>query len=535
MIISVSADIVLRTRSEALQSFRESAERNRSDYQHQLDITRLEDRDLREVASAAHDAGDGKTERAVMALLEARAGKTDAVVPNFKAFHGQLVMHLQDKLIDGWVYLLEDDGHHYPYLVTSISYVEERYNRNDSPPRVVIRLAAYGIRSRNSSTDSVGVTSREISIVPGDVSRRRVSDAMAGLGLFHETQELREAHRASLDRHMSLVDRGFGKQFRVNGKSLSVSGSYRDVSKEITNRRVIHDLHQADHGALASQGETELVPSGHSALPRHPVMLAFDLKTHEHFWVHSDSVEPYVYDKKLGDKLVLPASHRDLLDVLTTDLQVFSTDIVEGKSAGNVILCKGVPGVGKTLTAEVYAELIEAPLYSVHSGALGTSAREIAENLRNIFERVKAWGCPLLLDEADVFVMTRGVDAHQNAIVAEFLRALEYFDGLMFMTTNRADDIDEAIISRCAAIIGYDLPGRDHAAQVWRVMARHNAIDLGDELIARLLDMFPKIAPRDIKMLLRLALRVAKKHEEPLSADLFRRCAMFRAIEIAPD
>mgnify|MGYP002655347674 CR=1 FL=1 len=42
-----------------------------------------------------------------------------------------------------------------------------------------------------------------------------------------------------------------------------------------------------------------------------------------------------------------------------------------------MILCKGIPGVGKTLTAEVYAELIERPLYAVHSGSLGTDAATI--------------------------------------------------------------------------------------------------------------------------------------------------------------
>ena len=58
-----------------------------------------------------------------------------------------------------------------------------------------------------------------------------------------------------------------------------------------------------------------------------------------------------------------------------------------------------------------------------------------------------------LLDEADVFVLERGLDLVQNAIVAEFLRTLEYFDGLLFLTTNRMNGVDEAILARCAAVI----------------------------------------------------------------------------------
>ena len=59
--------------------------------------------------------------------------------------------------------------------------------------------------------------------------------------------------------------------------------------------------------------------------------------------------------------------------------------------------------------------------------------------------------------------------------------------------------------------------------------------DLSPELIEQLVDLFPGIAPRDIKMLLRLALRVSNSHGEPLDVATFRRCAMFRAITIKAD
>ena len=45
-----------------------------------------------------------------------------------------------------------------------------------------------------------------------------------------------------------------------------------------------------------------------------------------------------------------------------------------------------------------------------------------------------------------------------NAVVGVFLRVLEYFNGLLFLTTNRVDDIDEAIVSRCIALIRYHAP-----------------------------------------------------------------------------
>lgn len=329
----------------------------------------------------------------------------------------------------------------------------------------------------------------------------------------------------------------FAKQFRVTGKVYHFEEeNWQRRGADLSGRRVIHDLESSDYAAASREAESFIFEKnggdGMGAVPEHALVKVFDLKTHEFFWINSDNLTPYIYDKSIGSKMILPASHRDLLDVLTADIGAFVEDFIEGKSAGNVILCKGVPGVGKTLTAEVYAELIERPLYSIHTGNLGTTSAQIEKNLQVIFQRGKRWGCVLLLDEADVFVVQRGSNIEQNAIVAEFLRTLEYFDGLLFMTTNRPDDIDQAILPRCAAVIEYHTPNAKDAAAVWRVMATQFKSDLSDELVGELVSLFPRIAPRDIKMLLRLALRMATAKGVQLSSDTFRTCAMFRAIHM---
>ena len=98
------------------------------------------------------------------------------------------------------------------------------------------------------------------------------------------------------------------------------------------------------------------------------------------------------------------------------------------------------------------------------------------------------------------------------------------------MTTNRVNDIDDAFLSRVAACISYSEPGPELAAKVWRTMAEQFEHPLDDATVAGLIDAFPMLRPRDAKMLFRLALRVANAHNEPLTVDVFRRCAMFRAI-----
>ena len=44
----------------------------------------------------------------------------------------------------------------------------------------------------------------------------------------------------------------------------------------------------------------------------------------------------------------------------------------------------------------------------------------------------------VLLDEADVFLEERDMkDLKRNALVSVFLRALEYYDGILILTSNR--------------------------------------------------------------------------------------------------
>lgn len=126
----------------------------------------------------------------------------------------------------------------------------------------------------------------------------------------------------------------------------------------------------------------------------------------------------------------------------------------------------------------------------------------------------------------------RGDDLLQNAIVAEFLRTLDYFTGLLFATTNRVDDIDGAIVSRCIAVIHYCYPDRDAAARIWTIQAQQFGAtkDFVDspKLLGQLLDQFPKVGGRDIRKLLELTTKYCRVKETPLTLDAFRKCGVFK-------
>ena len=63
----------------------------------------------------------------------------------------------------------------------------------------------------------------------------------------------------------------------------------------------------------------------------------------------------------------------------------------------------------------------------------------------------------MLIDEADVFMEERSVhDLDRNALVAVFLRQLEYFAGILFLTTNRVKNFDPAFASRIHVALRYN-------------------------------------------------------------------------------
>jgi SpoVK/Ycf46/Vps4 family AAA+-type ATPase len=98
---------------------------------------------------------------------------------------------------------------------------------------------------------------------------------------------------------------------------------------------------------------------------------------------------------------------------------------------------------------------------------LDTAKLEI--RLSRIFKTASHWNAILLLDEADVFLEQREANnLTRNGLVSVFLRKLEYYEGIMFLTTNRVARFDEAILSRTHLMLRYDVLSQDARKQVWR-------------------------------------------------------------------
>ncbi|RAK80010.1 P-loop containing nucleoside triphosphate hydrolase protein [Aspergillus fijiensis CBS 313.89] len=133
------------------------------------------------------------------------------------------------------------------------------------------------------------------------------------------------------------------------------------------------------------------------------------------------------------------------------------------------MLLVGNPGTGKTPTAEAIADQVRKPLYALSAGELGQQAEGVERRLSTVLELTERWDAVLLFDECDVFLQEwSGNQMQHNEVVAVFLRCLEYYRGIMIMTSNRADAIDGAFQSRIHLTLHY--PDLDGAAreQIWR-------------------------------------------------------------------
>jgi len=376
-----------------------------------------------------------------------------------------------------------------------------------------------------------------IIVTRDEIVDRTIPQLLADFGFFKECAEFRQEY----ERHAQLFmryQRSFGAQYIATGSALTVEGKSTVTLARLGDgvaARCINDEERLERRfevtCDAEFWRRAGVATGFEKMPLHSYVHLFHLEWHRNIWVHVQHLSEYQYRPDVREKLVLPDHHRDLIDILTSHMDVLVQDFVPGKSGGTTILCQGAPGLGKTLTAEVYAEVVGKPLYRVHSGQLGTTAASVGASLMEILRRAMRWNAVLLLDEADVYIRRRDNDLEHNAIVAEFLRTLEYFSGLLFMTTNRTGDVDDAILSRCIATIQYETPGREDAARLWRLQADQCGATLDDELVDVLTAAYPKASGRDIKELMKLATRYGKAKQTALSEDVFRLCAQFRAID----
>lgn len=482
--------------------------------------------------------------------LDIMSKPTGRVINTLTGLETALRAYVKENIIQGWLFKKTEDRHDLqPKLVTSIAY---------HPPRVIGRSRYPAYTSLNLSLWSQGKESSSSHSWHQEDLGADVETLLMREGLFHETRQMVDEY---LKREEQFLDwrKRMGQQFVGKGsfeeeqedgrgwrdsKERVMSGDklvIDDPCNTIRQRQdtdlfdgIVIDPDDEEHdeemiNKALSKEEMQAAEVGYTRLPIDHFIWTFNLETHSNGWVHMQDIEPYKYRPEVKKNLILSPEHADLIDALTADREVLMEDIVSGKSGGTTIILQGKAGTGKTLTAEVYAEVIKVPLYRVHSGQLGIEADTVENVLKQALKRATRWNCALLIDECDVFLRSRGDSLEHNAIVGVFLRVLEYFNGLLFMTTNRVDEIDEAIVSRAIANIRFSNPGVDERRRLWESLSEVYKVKLSAKDINTLAKDID-CTGRDIKGLIRLAVKYSRQRKKPLNVEAIKRFAPFKGL-----
>ncbi|KAI1466490.1 uncharacterized protein F4812DRAFT_465752 [Daldinia caldariorum] len=249
---------------------------------------------------------------------------------------------------------------------------------------------------------------------------------------------------------------------------------YRELHKPKTNsdstlRNIKEDLGTDDLGSGAMKRDG---PPSTEFLYLLPMMIkGFNLRKKKWVDLKVDNIGDVVWNEIAFERLVPEEKTKSLIRALVSEQieTTKSTDLISGKGNGLIMLLHGGPGTGKTLTAESVAEIARKPLYPVTCGDIGTEPEDVENYLESVLHLGKTWECVVLLDEADVFLEQRSLqDLHRNALVSVFLRVLEYYEGILILTSNRVGTFDEAFKSRIQLAIHYSDLSFYQRTEIWK-------------------------------------------------------------------
>jgi hypothetical protein len=161
--------------------------------------------------------------------------------------------------------------------------------------------------------------------------------------------------------------------------------------------------------------------------------------------------------------------HREHLQAVAGTL---STDGNTGVRA----LFAGPSGTGKTLAAQLLASALNMDLYRLDlSAVVNKYIGETEKNLDQVFARAEELDVMLLLDEGDALLTDRtnvrtANDRYANLETNYLLQRLEAFEGILIVTTNAPDRIDDAFQRRMDPVIEFHPP---EAAERWNIWQMH--------------------------------------------------------------
>lgn len=144
-------------------------------------------------------------------------------------------------------------------------------------------------------------------------------------------------------------------------------------------------------------------------------------------------------------------------------------------NAGVRALLSGPTGTGKSHAARLVGATLQMDVYRLDlSSVVNKYIGETEKNLNLVFSRAEELDVILLLDEGDSLLTQRtGVqssnDRYANLETNFLLQRLESFEGVLLITTNAADRIDNAFQRRMDVVIPFSPPTPPERWAIWQL------------------------------------------------------------------
>jgi adenylate kinase family enzyme len=137
-------------------------------------------------------------------------------------------------------------------------------------------------------------------------------------------------------------------------------------------------------------------------------------------------------------------------------------------------LFSGPSGSGKTLAARLLAAELHLDIYRIDlSSVVNKYIGETEKNLSRVFARAEELDVVLLLDEGDALLTNRTAvnnanDRYANLETNYLLQRIESFQGILIVTTNASERIDQAFQRRMDVVVEFHLPDPAERWEIWQ-------------------------------------------------------------------
>ncbi len=185
---------------------------------------------------------------------------------------------------------------------------------------------------------------------------------------------------------------------------------------------------------------------------------------------------------------------------------------------GISMLFVGPPGTGKTMSAEIIANVLKLEIYKIDlSQVVSKYIGETEKNLNEVFQEAQSSNAILFFDEMDALFGKRSEvkDAHDkyaNLETAYLLQKMEEYKGICVLASNHLMNIDEAFLRRINYIIRFPFPDAEQRELIWRTSFPKEC-PLADDIDFAFISKRFEIAGGSIKNVVMTAAFLAVEHD----------------------